>query len=251
MLGVGADLPVVLLIDDDLISREVIATLLTLNGYMLHTAENGSKALEMIDAGGCAPQVVLADVHMEGLCGLSLLKELRKRTAAAVYAISATEPKADLKAAVDGFLLKPFDAEALRKLLNGHLGASLASRVAKEPVIAVETLTQFRQMMSEPAVRGMYDAVLSDLKKRVAALELTISQRDASEARRIGHTIKGGCGMAGALQVARLGALLESESDQLDNSEAIRRELKAAVDRLERMLEVEFPAKEIKRLRAS
>jgi hypothetical protein len=48
--------------------------------------------------------------------------------------------------------------------------------------------------------------------------------------------------MAGARQAARLGALLEAESDELNNSAAIRLELKLAQENLERMLEVEFPA---------
>ncbi len=48
--------------------------------------------------------------------------------------------------------------------------------------------------------------------------------------------------MAGAQQAARLGALLEAESDELNNSEAIRIELKTAAENLERMLRVEFSA---------
>jgi CheY-like chemotaxis protein len=35
-------LPLVLLIDDDLVSREVTATVLTMNGYTVHTAEDGA-----------------------------------------------------------------------------------------------------------------------------------------------------------------------------------------------------------------
>jgi HPt (histidine-containing phosphotransfer) domain-containing protein len=96
-------------------------------------------------------------------------------------------------------------------------------------------------MMPEPTVREVYAAVVADLKKRNAALETAIAEGNAVEVRRIGHTIKGGCGMAGARQAARLGALLEAESDELSNSAAIRVELKLAQENLERMLEVEFP----------
>ena len=79
------------------------------------------------------------------------------------------------------------------------------------------------------------------MKKRNDALGAAIARHDVVEVRRIGHTIKGGCGMAGARQAARLGELLEAESDELSNSTAIRHELKAAQENLERMLEVEFP----------
>jgi hypothetical protein len=48
--------------------------------------------------------------------------------------------------------------------------------------------------------------------------------------------------MAGAMQAAKLGALFESKSDQLDNCAVALEELYTATQRLERMLEKEFPA---------
>jgi CheY-like chemotaxis protein len=245
VLGIGKNrnLPTVLLIDDDMISREVIATLLTLNGYTLHTAEDGAKGLELLSDAKCGPDVILVDVQMDGISGLELIKELRARCSASIFTISGSEPSEELKAAADGFLLKPFGPEALEKLLNGHGGKPLIADMASdEPVVSPETLAQFRQMMPEVTIREVYAAVVSDLEKRIAALETAIAARNASEIRRIGHTIKGGCGMAGARQASRLGALLEAESDELSNSDAIRVELKKAAESLRRMLEVEFSA---------
>jgi hypothetical protein len=53
--------------------------------------------------------------------------------------------------------------------------------------------------------------------------------------------------MAGALQAARLGALLEatplnSKDNQLDNSAVLLHDLRAAARGLERMLDAELPA---------
>jgi len=244
MLGIGGDrnYPTVLLIDDDLISREVIATILTLNGYTLHTAADGAEAVEMLDSGKCAPQVILVDVQMPGLNGAQLIAELRARSDAGIYAISGASLPTELGSVVDGFLLKPFPPEALQKLLEESKPSTAASELSSdEPVVSAKILSQFRQMMPEPTVREVYAAVVTDLKKRNSALEAAIADRDAAEVRRIGHTIKGGCGMAGARQAAKLGALLEAESDELNNSAAIRLELKLAQQNLERMLEVEFP----------
>ncbi|MGB6191487.1 MAG: response regulator [Terracidiphilus sp.] len=245
MLDIGAhrDLPTVLLIDDDMISREVVATILTLNGYTLHTAHDGETALILLDGGICAPHVILADVQMEGLSGLALVKELRERSKAMIFTISGSEPPADLRASVDGFLLKPFGFEALQKLLDEPAQKPVESFVAPDvPVISSETLSQFRQMMPESAVRDIYKAVLADLEKRLSGLETAIAAGDAREVRRIGHTVKGGCGMAGVMQASRLGALLEAEGDRLSNAGAILVELKAAAESLKRKLGVEFPA---------
>lgn len=245
MLGIGGNrtYPTVLLIDDDLISREVIATILTLNGYTLHTAVDGAEALAILDRRECEPQVILVDVQMPGLNGVALVGELRTRSHAALYAISGSNPPDDLRSVVDGFLLKPFSPDTLQTLLDEHNRKPTELLIGQdEPVVSAKILGQFRQMMPEPTVREVYAAVVSDLNRRNAALEVAIAHHDAGEVRRIGHTIKGGCGMAGAQQAARLGALLESESDELNNSEAIRLELKTAAENLERMLRVEFPA---------
>jgi HPt (histidine-containing phosphotransfer) domain-containing protein len=101
-------------------------------------------------------------------------------------------------------------------------------------------------MMPEAAVRQIYAAIVADLGRRLSALELAIANGDATQVSRIGHAIKGGCGMAGALQAARLGALLESgpselKGNHLDNTARLLRDLRAATRRLERMLETEFP----------
>jgi CheY-like chemotaxis protein len=240
-LGSNRNLPTVLLIDDDMISREVIATLLTLNGYTLHTAEDGIKAVELLAGGTCIPQVILADVQMQGLSGADLVREMRALTKAVIYIISGSDPPKELKDAADGFLLKPFGPEALQKLLDGPTRLPIEAEIAfSEPVVSSETLAQFRQLMPETTVRDVYAAVLTDLEKRLVTLEKAIADRNAPEVRKIGHTIKGGCGMAGARQVARLGALLESESDELNNSDSIRLELLTAAGNLKRMLEVEF-----------
>jgi HPt (histidine-containing phosphotransfer) domain-containing protein len=114
-------------------------------------------------------------------------------------------------------------------------------------VVSVEVLSQLRKVMPEPAVRQIYSAVVTDLSRRIEALGVAIAKGDAAEIRRIGHAIKGGCGMAGALQAARLGALLEAtplnfKDNQLDNSADLLSDLRAAAQGLERMLDAELPA---------
>jgi CheY-like chemotaxis protein len=245
MLGIGEkhELPTILLIDDDLVSREVIATVLTLHGHMVHTADNGETALEMLAAGTVVPKVILMDAQLPGLNGIALLEQLRKRSEAGIYLISGSPAPDDLIAAADGFLLKPFGPDDLQRLLseNASKAAAPASH-PEDPVVNPETLAQFRQMMTEATIREIYAALVTDLKKRQTGLDNAIAAGNKEEVRRIGHAIKGGCGMAGAQQVARLGAFFESKSDQLDNCAVAMKELYTATRKLESMLEKEFPA---------
>jgi HPt (histidine-containing phosphotransfer) domain-containing protein len=165
--------------------------------------------------------------------------------------MSGSNPPSQIIAACDGFLLKPFTAEALTRLLEEQVEeldppAQPVSDSA-EPVIKAETLAQLRGIMSEAAVRQIYDAIVSDLFKRLAAIEAAIAKKDPAEIRRIGHAIKGGCSMAGAMQAAEVGTrlengALENESNQLDNNAPVLHDLRAAVANLKRMLDGDFPA---------
>jgi CheY-like chemotaxis protein/HPt (histidine-containing phosphotransfer) domain-containing protein len=244
-------LPRVLLIDDDMVSREVVATVLTMSGFTVHTAADGEAALALMDAGDSKPEVILMDTQMPGLNGLRLMGELRARSRAKVFAISASKPGVDLLGAADGFLLKPFGSDALRKALNDHgPPVRLSTTPPGEddpPVLKAEVLSTFRDTMSEAKVREIYDAILADLHKRMETLEIAIDNLDLDAVHKIGHSIKGGCAMAGASQVARLGALLETVSfepgsNELDNRQRLLRDLRAAVSNLERILKAEFPS---------
>ena len=271
------DLPAVLLIDDDLVSREVMATILTLDGYSVHTAAGGDASLELLAGGECAPGVILVDVQMPGLSGNELIQALRAHSQAKIFAVSASRPPDEVAAAVDGVLLKPLGPDALTKLLHQERAdeeaSSASSREAgdpsqvtkrngsgnksapgalscidpADPVISPETLAQLRDMMPDSAVRQIFSAIVADLATRVKALEIAIAKDDAKEVRRIGHAIKGGCGMAGALQIARLGAFLESgalesNGNHLDNSTVVLNDLRTAALNLKSMLDAEFPA---------
>jgi CheY-like chemotaxis protein len=194
------------------------------------------------------------DSQMPGLSGTELIDELRARSQARVYVVSGSNPLPELTAVADGFLLKPFSVEAFRKLLEGGKPADAAplvnsnDPVPNEPVINAETLAQFRKLMPEPAVRQVYQAVVTDLGLRIEALAAAMARGDSAEVGRIGHAIKGGCGMAGALQASRLGALLESGDyqsgdNQLDNNAALLRDLRAAARRIQNMLDAEMPAR--------
>jgi len=241
-------LPVVLLIDDDLVSREVAATVLTMSGFTVHTAESGDAALNLLADETFRPGVILMDAQMPGLSGKKLIAELRGRTEARIFVISGSDAPPDLTDAADGFLLKPFNVESLRKLLaDSQPEAAPTLLEPNEPVVSVEVLAQLRRVMPESALRQIYLVVVADLAGRIDALGAAIAKGDVAEIRRIGHAIKGGCGMAGALQAARVGALLEatglnSKDNQLDNSVVLLHDLRAAAQGLERMLDAELPA---------
>lgn len=251
--------PRLLLIDDDIIAREILMAMLEPSGYAVDAVSDGEAALELIAEGHSIPEMILLDAQLPGLSGMQLIDELRAQTGTNIYLISGSAPADELIAAADGFLQKPFTPEALGQLLSKRTSRRDAPEKssAGQPTISSQTLAQLRAMMPESAVREIFSALVADLNKRLNALEYAVAAQDWAEARRIGHTIKGGCSLAGAVEAARLGELiekgvLESEFNQqsywklsqgdnyLDNNSPTLSNLRASARRLERILGAEL-----------
>ena len=173
-LTVRRDQVAVLLIDDDMVSREVTATVLTLNGYAVHTAEIGAAALEILAAVRPAPEIILMDSQMPGLSGTELISQMREQSKARILAISGSALPPEVIEATDGFLIKPFEVEAMRKVLDRGVAPAAAPVTVSmletdAPVINLAVLAQFRALMPEPAVRQIYRAIVTDLNQRASA----------------------------------------------------------------------------------
>jgi CheY-like chemotaxis protein len=262
----------VLIVDDDEVSREVLATILTIEGYEVQTAHDGGEALAMLDSGSYKPQVVLTDLHMPGLQGASLILKLRERIplgcGTLLLAMSASEPRAGEVEGADGFLRKPFGAKELKWTLQESHHEPRAAAVQPKKAAQVLDFTSsvpdftspsvpdatggeaavlnhsklegLRALMPETSVRQIYVTVIDDLARRMPGLEDAIGHGDAKMVRSMGHAIKGGCSMVGAAEAARLGAMLEAESDNLDNCNTLAAQLRSAIEALKDKIDREF-----------
>jgi DNA-binding NarL/FixJ family response regulator len=129
--------PRVLIVDDHPLTRDALATLLAGNDFdVVGQASDGQEAIEL--AGRLRPQLVLLDLSMPGLDGLSALPGLRAAVPDAeviVLTASGTEDNllAAIRAGAAGYLLKsePPDriVEFLRGVVRGE--AALSGEVAR------------------------------------------------------------------------------------------------------------------------
>lgn len=103
-----------LIVDDEPNMRWVLKEALDGAGYVVHLAANGREALALM--GDVAPDVVLLDLKMKEMDGLSTLQRIRERFPDVVvimltaYGTVATAVQAMQLGAAD-FLRKPFDVE--------------------------------------------------------------------------------------------------------------------------------------------
>jgi len=106
----------ILVVDDDEEMRKAIEETLHRKGYATVSARNGKEALERIDEGGL--QLVVTDVRMPVMDGMTVLREARKRCPRLpfllVTAFGTVSQAVDAvkEGAVD-YLLKPFTADIL------------------------------------------------------------------------------------------------------------------------------------------
>src|ERR1700756_5902147 len=75
----------ILVVDDDALSRRLLAQLLTAAGYKCRVCKDGSEALEIVHAR--PPSLLLLDFDMPGLNGAEVLGRLRSDRHSAVAQI--------------------------------------------------------------------------------------------------------------------------------------------------------------------
>lgn len=77
MLHAMADGKKILLVEDDVLLRDMYSAKFGREGYDVHKAENGSEGVKM--ARELKPDVILLDIIMPKMDGFAALKELRKK----------------------------------------------------------------------------------------------------------------------------------------------------------------------------
>jgi DNA-binding response OmpR family regulator len=114
--------PTILVAEEDAATRDLIAAKLAAAGYHTITAEDGDAALELVRR--AQPDMVILDVVMPGLDGLSVCYELHSSSATAqipVLMLSGRDRQVDidlgLTVGADDYLLKPVNpAELVRRV---------------------------------------------------------------------------------------------------------------------------------------
>src|SRR5258706_1050226 len=116
----------ILVVDDDPPVLQVLSRYLSREGFQTDSASNGQEALAKIHA--CCPDVLLLDVQMPILDGLSLCRMLRQDFRTRGLPIILLTAKLALedrllgfRSGADDYVLKPFDLDELKLRINGAL----------------------------------------------------------------------------------------------------------------------------------
>ena len=114
----------ILVVDDERSMRELLDYMLGKEGYTIALAENGRKAVEMIQANEY--DLVLTDIRLGDLTGLDVLRAVKEKNPAttvimiSAYASTETAVEAMNEGAYD-YVPKPFDNDELKETIANAL----------------------------------------------------------------------------------------------------------------------------------
>jgi CheY-like chemotaxis protein len=226
----------VLVIDDDEVSRDVLAVLLEGTGYAVQTLDSGEAALAFLRTVRPLPEVVLADRQMPGVAGEELARKMRNvcGTETMLLAMSGTKSETEEHGGFDGFLLKPFSMEEFAAAVIGG-AAAVADRPDAVEVLDEHVYAKLAGSMRGERLEELYGMCLADAERRVENMKMAAAAKDESTYCIQAHAIKGSCGMVGARELQGLANAMESRGLWDDHVASLDRFL-LACERLRGML---------------
>ena len=134
----------VLVVDDEPSLAEVLASVLTYEGWVVRTAGDGATAVQV--ARDLEPDAVVLDVMLPDIDGLEVLRRLRTvQPAVCVLFLTARDSVEDriagLTAGGDDYVTKPFSLEEVLARLRGLLRRAGMARAPGQDLLAVADLT--------------------------------------------------------------------------------------------------------------
>jgi putative nucleotidyltransferase with HDIG domain len=183
----------ILVVDDETAIRDVVCSILRQAGYDCHPVASGRDALAVLRSGENI-SIVLSDLIMEGLDGLSLLSQMKEEhpdipvvMVTAVYDLSVA--LAAIRNGAYDYLVKPFEKEQLLAMVRRALETRRLRRENLEYQTKLESLVSARTEMLRKALADLersYDITLEALGD---ALDLKDAETEGHSRRVTAFTI--------------------------------------------------------------
>jgi len=120
----------VLVVEDNEMNMQLVEYLLEEGGYQIVKAASGEDALS-IARGGEAVDLILMDIHLPGIDGLSVIREMKsdpQTGSIPILALTAHAMRGDkdrfLEAGCDGYISKPIDVKTFLTSIRSYMRPS-------------------------------------------------------------------------------------------------------------------------------
>ncbi len=116
----------ILVVEDNDMNMQLVEYLLEEAGYHILKATSGEEALEIAERS--SPSLVLMDIHLPGMDGFSVAREMKQREntrSVPILALTAHAMRGDkdrfLEAGCDGYISKPIDVKTFIPSIEQYL----------------------------------------------------------------------------------------------------------------------------------
>ncbi|MDA3849758.1 MAG: ATP-binding protein [Spirochaetaceae bacterium] len=211
----------ILLAEDYITNREVVALHLVSLPVELIMVENGIEALEKcreVDF-----DIILMDVHMPGMNGLTAARAIRKLPGygqTPIIAMTASAFKEDrencFKAGMDDFLAKPIRKQHLLDklilwLCADDLGKSFESVKEQDNSMVLDYQSLIKEMGAKELADELLQGFIESGRELIHSARENLQQGIREEAHRCCHSLKGGALNIFATELAEKSLLLEKK----------------------------------------
>ncbi|MGD0158875.1 MAG: response regulator [Candidatus Bathyarchaeia archaeon] len=141
----------VLVVDDDAAVRKTLSSILSLEGYVVETRENGKQALKAVEEE--VFDVALIDIQLPDIKGVDLLCKLKAKQPRMIRIIITGYPSVDnaikaINEGADGYVLKPFDPQQLLETVRKALNEKNAEKI--RIFMDMEKNSRFTEQFQKP-----------------------------------------------------------------------------------------------------
>jgi eukaryotic-like serine/threonine-protein kinase len=237
----------VLVVDDNALNRDLLYEELTYRGMDVVTASGGRDALELIRKQPI--DVVLLDIMMPGVDGLSVLREVRKTRSVAELPIIMTTARDTRSSVVDAldagandYVTKPIDLLVLMARIRTQIALKEANDAATRANQKLEEAQQtILQLTSSGASMGDLDGWATSMARELslvigAQVEVVLEDQQPVNARNDAHinAVEETRRLAIGAGASRFGELVVARSDWSERErmllESFARQLAAALE---------------------
>jgi PAS domain S-box-containing protein len=212
-----------LIVEDNMINREIAESLLSSEGASVWLAEGGIEGVNQVLNGAQVFDVVLMDMQMPDIDGLEATRRIRADARFAtlpIVAMTANASRADrdlcLAAGMNEHVGKPIDLEQLVTTLLFQTGKQIkpAQRATQEGGgrVIESRVSMIRRMGGNlDLIRKGLKELGPDLHTQLALLREQLGRQDKRGAQLVLHAIKGSAGTMGATALSLRAGQLESQ----------------------------------------
>ena len=217
----------VLLAEDNAINRIIAEKYLESSGFTVATAVNGWEVLDKLSSESF--DVVLMDLQMPLLDGIEATKAIRasahdglvKNPDIPIIALTAHAMGGDrercLRAGMDGYVPKPFDADDLIREINTVCGISAPLPSAEKPRRDDGAVMDIDAALARldgdlELLKEVIDEYVSTLTGSVSEISTACDKGDVRELRLRSHTLKSSSASVGAMRISDVCKEIEAAS---------------------------------------